>query len=242
MKSTLAILALSLAAPLFAAETPSKPAQTPYKNDDERTVYTIGYMMGRNLAAFNLNASEIKVIAAGLADSIKHTPPTVDIQAYQGRINDMMQQRTAAAAVGEKAKGKAYVDKFLKENKAVAITGGGWYLEEKAGTGPMPTKTDTIKAHYRGTTVDGAEFDSSYARNEPTDFELNRVIPCWTNGFAMMKVGTKAKLICPSDVAYGDPGRPGIKPGATLLFDVEFIEIVKPENPAPASDKSAKKK
>ncbi|MBI3288899.1 MAG: FKBP-type peptidyl-prolyl cis-trans isomerase [Elusimicrobia bacterium] len=139
----------------------------------------------------------------------------------------MLKRRMAAGASKEKEKGKAFVDKFVKENKPIPIPGGGWYLEQTAGTGASPAPEDTIKAHYRGTTVDGEEFDSSYSRGEPTQFALKQVIPCWTKGIGLMKTGGKAKLVCPSDVAYGDPGRPGIKPGATLVFEVELVEIVK---------------
>ena len=81
----------------------------------------------------------------------------------------------------EKEKGRAFTEKFVKDSKPQAIPGGGWYLETKAGSGPVPAKTDTIKAHYRGTTIDGAEFDSSYTRGEPTQFALNAVIACWTS-------------------------------------------------------------
>ena len=242
MRIAVALICLTLSAPLFAAETPAKTAEA-YKNDDERTIYTIGYLMGRNIATFNLSASEVKIIQAGLADSVKKNTPTVDIQAHQAHINELLQKRTEAGAAGEKAKGQAYVDQFVKENKPAAIAGGGWYLETKAGTGPMPVPADTIKAHYRGTTTEGVEFDSSYTRGAPTEFALDRVIPCWTNGIIMMKVGGKAKLVCPSDVAYGNPGRPGIKPGATLVFEVELIEIVKQAPAAaPADVKSSKKK
>ena len=246
------LLSLILAAPVHAAEpakAPAKPAaapaaeapaKDPYKTDDQRSFYTIGFLMGRNVASFNLTPAEVKIVQAGLSDAALQKGPLVDVRFHQSRINDLLTKRMGAAAEGEKKKGQAYVDKWLKENKdkAKAIPGGGWMIEEKEGTGPVATKTDTVKAHYRGTTVDGVQFDSSYDRGEPTEFFLGRVIPCWTNAFSMMKAGGRVKLVCPSDVAYGDPGRPGIKPGATLLFDAELVEIVKPAEPA----KDAKKK
>lgn len=225
MKIRIAPIFLALlAAPVFAAEV---AVNDPYKNDDERTMYTIGFLMGRNVAAFNFRSAEIKIISAGLADATLNKPPAVDVGRHQSLVNGLLQSRMAAAAAKEKEKGKAFVDRFVKENKPLAIPGGGWYLEQKAGNGPSPAPTDTIKAHYRGTTVGGAEFDSSYSRGAPTEFPLNGVIACWTHGITLMKVGGKAKLVCPSDVAYGDPGRSGIKPGETLVFDVELVEIVK---------------
>jgi FKBP-type peptidyl-prolyl cis-trans isomerase FkpA len=96
----------------------------------------------------------------------------------------------------------------------------------------MPAADDTVKVNYRGTLIDGTEFDSSYKRNEPASFPLKGVIPCWTNGVAQMKVGGKAKLVCPSDSAYGDQGHPPAIPGgATLVFEVELLEITKAEAP-----------
>jgi FKBP-type peptidyl-prolyl cis-trans isomerase FkpA len=242
----LALLSLLLAAPAFTADAPkaaapkaavkteAKKAAAPkesFKNDDERSIYTIGFLMGRNVASFALTPAEVKVIQAGLGDAILSKEPQVDVRFYQPRVNELLTKRMETAAAKEKTAGRTFTEKFVKENKPQTIPGGGWYLETKAGTGAVPSKTDTIKAHYRGTTTEGVEFDSSYSRGAPTEFALNGVIPCWTNGISMMKVGGKAKLVCPSEVAYGDPGRPGIKPGATLVFEVELVEIVKPEAP-----------
>ena len=97
--------------------------------------------------------------------------------------------------------------------------------ELRPGSGASPKATDTVKVHYRGTLVNGTEFDSSYRRNEPTQFPLSGVIPCWTEGVQRMKVGGKATLVCPSDLAYGDRGRPSIPGGAALIFEIELLEI-----------------
>lgn len=97
----------------------------------------------------------------------------------------------------------------------------------KEGNGASPKATDTVKVHYRGTLTNGQEFDSSYKRNEPAAFPLNRVIPCWTEGVQKIKVGGKAKLVCPSNLAYGARGVPGIPPNSTLIFEVELLDIAK---------------
>ena len=98
----------------------------------------------------------------------------------------------------------------------------------KAGTGASPAATDKVKVHYHGTLIDGTVFDSSVVRKEPATFPLNGVIPCWTEGVQLMKVGGKSKLVCPAALAYGDRGAPPrIKPGATLVFEVELLEITK---------------
>ena len=95
----------------------------------------------------------------------------------------------------------------------------------REGTGASPKSTDTVKVHYRGTLVNGKEFDSSYGRGQPASFPLNRVIPCWTEGMQTMKTGGKSKLVCPPNLAYGSSGRPGIPPDATLIFEVDLLEI-----------------
>ena len=102
------------------------------------------------------------------------------------------------------------------------------YSEITPGTGDQPKATDKVKVHYQGTLIDGTVFDSSVQRGQPVTFALNQVIPCWTEGVQRMKVGGKSKLVCPSSIAYGDHGRPPkIKPGATLVFEVELLGIEK---------------
>ena len=109
---------------------------------------------------------------------------------------------------------------------ATRTASGLVYRELTPGTGASPKPTDVVKVHYRGTLVDGTEFDSSYKRNEPAQFPLNRVIPCWTEGVQKMKVGGKSQLVCPSSIAYGDAGSPPVIPGgATLVFEIELLGI-----------------
>lgn len=126
----------------------------------------------------------------------------------------------------DSAGSKAYLEKAAAVPGAIRTSSGLVYRELKAGTGASPKATDVVKVHYRGTLVDGAEFDSSYKRNEPTTFPLNQVIPCWTEGVQKMKIGGKSQLVCPSSIAYGDRGAPpDIPGGATLIFEIELLEI-----------------
>ncbi len=114
----------------------------------------------------------------------------------------------------------------VKEAGAVTTSSGLVYSTLTEGTGASPAASDTVKVHYRGTLPDGTEFDSSYKRGQPASFALNSVIPCWTEGVQRMKVGGKAKLTCPAQIAYGSRGAAGvIPPNATLFFDIELIEI-----------------
>lgn len=121
------------------------------------------------------------------------------------------------------------ITKAAAEPGAQTTASGLVYRSLKEGAGLNPTANDVVRVHYRGTLPDGTEFDSSYARKEPAEFPLNRVIKCWTEGVQLMKAGGKAKLTCPSAIAYGARGTPGgpIPPNATLLFEVELLGIVK---------------
>ncbi|HAJ12587.1 MAG TPA: peptidylprolyl isomerase, partial [Comamonadaceae bacterium] len=112
----------------------------------------------------------------------------------------------------------------MAQAKPVTTASGLVYESLKEGSGDAPKATDTVKVHYKGTFLDGKEFDSSYKRGEPTEFPLNRVIPCWTEGVQRMKPGGKAKLTCPPAIAYGERGAGGvIPPNATLNFEIELL-------------------
>lgn len=113
-----------------------------------------------------------------------------------------------------------------KETGAQVTKSGLVYRSLKDGTGASPLATDRVKVHYKGSFPDGKEFDSSYKRGEPTEFPLNGVIPCWTEGVQLMKTGGKAKLTCPSAIAYGQRGAGGVvPPNATLVFEVELLGV-----------------
>lgn len=121
---------------------------------------------------------------------------------------------------------KAYLDKAAAQPGAVRTESGLVYRELRAGSGGSPKASDTVTVNYRGTLPDGTEFDSSYKRNEPAQFPLSQVIPCWTEGVQKMKVGGKAELTCPASIAYGDRGSPPVIPGgATLIFQIELLRI-----------------
>jgi len=144
------------------------------------------------------------------------------------KIREIAQARMKTAGEAEKKKGTEFLEKAAKEKGAKKTESGLVYSETTPGTGDQPKASDTVKVNYRGTLIDGTEFDSSYKRNQPATFPLSGVIKCWTEGVQLMKVGGKAKLTCPSDIAYGDRGSPPlIKPGSTLVFEVELLSIEK---------------
>ena len=144
------------------------------------------------------------------------------------RIATLAAASATLLALSGTAIADATTDAAAKEAGAVVTPSGLVYRALKEGTGASPTAADSVKVHYRGTFPDGREFDSSYKRNEPIDFPLRNVIPCWTEGVQKMKVGGKAKLTCPAAIAYGARGAGGvIPPNATLLFEVELLAINK---------------
>ena len=123
------------------------------------------------------------------------------------------------------AQSDAAAQAAAKEKGAQVTASGLVYLSLKEGSGSQPKADEVVKVHYRGTFPGGKEFDSSYSRGEPTSFPLNRVIPCWTEGVQLMKVGGKARLTCPASIAYGSRGAGPIPPNATLQFEIELLGV-----------------
>jgi FKBP-type peptidyl-prolyl cis-trans isomerase FkpA len=202
-------------------------AQDP-KNDEERTVYAIGAILAKNIESFDFSPREIELVKRGFADEAAGKKLLADPQTYGKKIGELQQARMKVAAEKQDVESKAYLAKAAKEKGAQVSSSGLVYIPEKEGTGASPKATDTVKVHYVGTLVNGKEFDSSVKRGAPAEFALNQVIPCWTEGLQKMKVGGKAKLVCPYSIAYGERGHPPAIPGkATLVFQVELLDIVK---------------
>jgi FKBP-type peptidyl-prolyl cis-trans isomerase FkpA/FKBP-type peptidyl-prolyl cis-trans isomerase FklB len=219
-----AMLSLVVAASLVAAA----PAFADPKTEEEKVLYAIGLVVSQNLSSFNLTEAELKMVMQGMSDSISKKTPKVELQTYGPKIQDLQKTRMTAIAASEKKSGEAYLAKAAAEKDAKKLPSGVIITTLKAGTGASPAATDKVKVHYHGTTTDGAVFDSSVQRGEPASFPLDKVIKCWTDGVQQMKVGGKSRLVCPADVAYGDRGAPPrIKPGATLVFEVELLAIEK---------------
>ncbi len=239
----LAASTFALAAPPPAAPPAGKPGDAPTAkpapmtgDDLNKALYVLGVNIGQNLEVFGLTDKELKEVIAGLTDRTMNKPLKFKLEDHGPKINQLAQERRPvfeekrAAKMKvegevEKKRGTEYLTKMAAEKGAQKTPSGLVYIETKAGTGPQPTAADTVTVHYKGTLVDGTEFDSSYKRNQPAEFPLGGVIKCWTEGVAKMKVGGKAKLICPSDIAYGDMGRPGIPPSAVLTFEVELLGV-----------------
>lgn len=222
------------------------------KTEDDKVFYALGLDIGKNIEVFSLKPNEAELLKAGLSDAIAKRKPKVDLEVVRPKIFEMARKRQEAKAGEEKQKGKAAVDKAAKEPGAQQLPSGLVIKSLRPGTGASPAESDTVKVHYEGRLTDGTVFDSSYKRKEPAEFPLKGVVRCWTEGLQKMKIGEKAQLTCPSDIAYGEQGRPPTIPGgATLVFDVELLEIKAapppaaptppPAAPAAAAAKPAKK-
>jgi FKBP-type peptidyl-prolyl cis-trans isomerase FkpA len=223
LSSLLLALTLLACGPVTAADAPAKPPAT----EEEKTLYALGLMLSRNLQAFELSPAELGMVVQGISDGASGKTPAVKLEEYAPKVQALGQEKSEKRAAAEKAKGTAFLTAEAAKPGVSKTESGALYTETLAGTGASPAATDKVKVHYRGTLIDGTEFDSSIARGQPAEFPLNGVIKCWTEGLQKMKVGGKARLVCPSDIAYGDRGRPSIPPGATLVFEVELLEIVK---------------
>jgi len=219
------LLCIGLAA-VIALSAIRADAQTTPTTEDEKTLYAIGMVLARNLEGLGLSTEELKMVEAGLMDATMGKESQVDLAVYGPQIQTFAQSRMASAAATEKQASAAFVEEMKKTKGAKVSESGLIFFETSVGAGDHPAASDTVTVHYTGTLKDGTVFDSSLERGEPATFQLDRVIPCWTEGLQKMKPGGKAKLICPSEIAYGDQGAGDkIKPGAVLVFEVELLSI-----------------
>lgn len=213
------LVTLSLALPA-AAEPPATLA-----SEDDKIIYSVGVTLARNLAVLNLSEREVEIAKRGLNDQFFGRKLAVKFTEYGPKMAALANRRMALVAQKEAEASVSFLAEAAAAPGAVTTESGLVYTETKAGSGPNPGPTDKIKVHYHGTLRDGTVFDSSRDRGEPATFSISGVISCWTEALQMMKVGGQAAITCPADIAYGDRGTGGIKPGAALRFDVELISI-----------------
>ena len=203
--------------------------------EDEKTLYTLGMILGRNLGTFNLTADELEFVKSGLTDMVLKKEHQVDLDKYGPKVDALARKRGQERVAVEKEQSKTFLDKAGRESGAVVTPSGLVFRTVTPGTGEIPKPTDRVSVQYEGRLTDGTVFDSTKKRGGvAATFPLNGVIKCWTEGVGRMKVGEKAVLTCPSTIAYGDSGRPPTIPGgATLVFDVELVSIAPPNATPP---------
>jgi FKBP-type peptidyl-prolyl cis-trans isomerase FkpA len=239
-KTLLAALACFIAVPALVAAAEM--------TEDQKTLYFLGQAVSSKIKQFEFSAEENKFIVQGFSEALAGEKSKAD-ETYGLKLNAYLAKKQEAIVAKQKDAAKPFLEKMAKEKGAKKLESGVIVIPVKEGKGAVPTAADMVKVHYHGTFPDGKVFDSSVERGTPAEFPLGGVIPCWTEGVQKIKVGGKAKLVCPSDTAYGDQGAGGTIPGgATLLFEVELLEILK-ENPMaammggePKAEKKADKK
>jgi FKBP-type peptidyl-prolyl cis-trans isomerase FkpA len=232
-----ALIVAAMVIPAACAKQEPPPKLT---TDDDKTLYSLGVLLSRNLEAFELTPQEIALVKKGLEDGALGKKEEVDVEKFGENVQKMHTDRMAKLVEKDKTAGSEYLTKAAAEKGATKTASGLVKKTTKEGTGASPTATDEVKVHYEGTLVNGRVFDSSIKRGEPATFPLNGVIPCWTEGVQLMKVGEKAQLVCPSELAYGERGSPPrIRPGSTLVFQVELLDIMKPGAGAPGAAEPA---
>jgi FKBP-type peptidyl-prolyl cis-trans isomerase FklB len=219
------VLALSV---LFLVSQVNAQENLVLKNQKEKTSYIIGMDIGNNLKKQSIDVDP-NILAKGVKDALAGGKPLLTEQEIRETMTAFQKEMMAKQEVVAK-KNKEQGDAFLAENKkkegVKTLPSGLQYKVIKAGTGKKPKLSETVIAHYRGTLIDGNEFDSSYKRGQPATFQVSGVIPGWTEALQLMEEGAKWQLFIPSNLAYGERGAGGvIGPNATLVFEIELISI-----------------
>jgi FKBP-type peptidyl-prolyl cis-trans isomerase FkpA len=201
-------------------------AQAEDLTEEETVFYYMGVAMQQGLQPFLLSDAEFELVIRGLREARAGKSRELDRETYHPKLKELGVERMKRAAAAEKVEAHAFLAEAAQRKGAIRTESGLIYTEITPGSGKSPQPTDTVKVHYHGTLRDGSVFDSSVERGGPLEFQLNRVIPCWTEGVGMMKVGGKSLIMCPPEIAYGERGSPPKIPGnAALSFEVELIEI-----------------
>ncbi len=241
VSTKIGVLALTTSASLaFAGETK-------LKEDSEKASYSIGRQIGENM-----RNQGVEVDVAALSDGLKEAldgkkSRLTEEESHKAMqaLQDKVKAKQAQKALKNKEEGEKYLATNTKKKGVVTTASGLQYEVSKEGKGAMPKDGSRVKVHYKGTLLDGTEFDSSYKRNEPAQFGVNEVIPGWTEALKLMKVGSVWNLTIPSKLAYGEHGQGPIPANSVLKFQVELLEVLPEKAPAnteaPEHKTSAKK-
>ena len=219
-----------------AESSPPWGGQPELKTQAQKYSYAMGYNVGNNLRQY-YDGMDDKSLIQGVFDAVRQNQPAMSDEDIKKNLEELQreiaQQKSAQQAeIGKtnEEQGKKYLEENAKREGVKQTPSGLQYEILKEGTGPSPQSTDTVVVHYRGTLIDGREFDSSFKRGEPATFALNRVIPGWTEALQLMKKGAKYKVVVPHHLAYGNrQASPLIGPNSTLIFEIELLNIISNE-------------
>jgi FKBP-type peptidyl-prolyl cis-trans isomerase FklB len=227
------MLGIGLLAGTVSAE--DKPAdKSALKDEKQRVSYSVGVSLGSNWKMQDLDF-DIEALTKGMKDAIKGGELLLTekemgdtLMNFKSSMKTKMEEKAKVAGEKNKKEGESFLAANAKKEGVKTLPSGLQYKVLKEGTGDMPKATDRVSTNYKGTLIDGTEFDSSYKRGEPATFGVNGVIKGWTEALQLMKTGAKWQLFVPSNLAYGESGAaPQIAPNATLIFEVELLKIEK---------------
>jgi FKBP-type peptidyl-prolyl cis-trans isomerase FkpA len=212
---------------------PAAASQVPER--DQQALYTFGVSLARQYADLHLTVEELQHIKAGMREQFLKDKRAAGLRLDMQGLNELRTRRAAEHAAVEKQKAQPFLEQAAREEGMVKTESGLLFRSLAEGTGPSPSSTDGARVHFRARFADGTEFDSSYKDGRPHEIQLSEVTRCWKEGVLRMKVGGKAKLVCPSDLTYGDSGLDYTVPGgAATVFELELLELLpKPAEQAP---------
>jgi FKBP-type peptidyl-prolyl cis-trans isomerase FkpA len=218
------VLILLMALPAYAAK--KKPVNRPL-TEKQKAFYAVGLVLARQLEVFDLTPAELRMVKRGLNDATKGRKPKVDFAVYSKKSRELAMARRDAHGKKLAADLPVFMAHEAAREGAVKTASGLIFQSVREGEGSSPAPTDNIKAHYRSTLIDGKEMESTYKSGQPDELVLNEFMKCLSEGVQLMKQGGKARLICPPELALGKEGNGVIPPDATLVFDVELLEVKK---------------
>jgi len=221
------VLKIILAALSFVTSHPVviHAEERTFENDDHRYLYYWGTTFGEQLEAAGIGEPrDVQWVLEGLQEELSGQSPEFGTE-YPSMLSNYLLRRRDAAAAAEAVASSEYVKSMAAQKGARTTETGLVFLETRAGKGAEPRSDSRVTVHYTGTLRDGQVFDSSRERNQPLETRLDKVIACWTEAIPMMRVGGKATITCPAELAYGNRGNRGIPGGAALTFDVELLAV-----------------
>jgi len=223
-----AVLALTACQSRESPASGAAPAASSLPSEqDQKALYMLGVSLVREHADLHLTEEELPYVEAGMTDQLLEDKRATVLRLDTVGVDALRTRRAAAFAAVEKQKAQPFLEQAAKEQGVVKTDSGLLFRSLAEGTGPAPAETDTVRMHFHARLADGTEFDSSYKSGQPAEVQLDSVSPCWKQGVLRMKVGGKAKLVCPSDLTYGDRGIEYKVPGgAPAVYELELLEIL----------------
>lgn len=216
---------LLLLAPVWVAAQETKPAAND-PAERNKMLYSLGFLLGDNLKKQLIldNEDDYKAVSQGMRDSLLNKASQTRVDDYKPQILQKYQEDARLISEKREAAQKEYLENFKKEKGVKVLDNGAMIKLSKAGKGKTPKADGTVTAHYTGTLIDGTQFDSSRDRG-PFTTQLTNVVPCWAKALQQMKPGSRAKVVCPADTAYGNRPVGPIPPNSVLVFDIEVIDV-----------------